>query len=117
MAATSSSRWPRSRCRGNCSRTFYGSLRNCAHRPLRRRREAVDRIVFESKRQETCALMAEKAEVCGTDCGKTATPVGNNLSIPRFTHHPYCHCLLYTSDAADEEDSVDLGGRRIIKKK
>eukprot|EP00656_Telonema_subtile_P037789 TRINITY_DN4214_c0_g1_i2.p1 TRINITY_DN4214_c0_g1~~TRINITY_DN4214_c0_g1_i2.p1 ORF type:complete len:210 (-),score=30.33 TRINITY_DN4214_c0_g1_i2:18-647(-) len=28
-----------------------------------------------------------------------------------------CSCLLYTSDAADEEDSVDLGGRRIIKKK
>ena len=27
------------------------------------------------------------------------------------------NCLLYTSDAADEEDSVDLGGRRIIKKK
>ena len=26
-------------------------------------------------------------------------------------------CLLYTSDAADEEDSVELGGRRIIKKK
>jgi len=23
-------------------------------------------------------------------------------------------CLLYTSDAADEEDSVDLGGRAII---
>ncbi|CZS11808.1 hypothetical protein CDFC105_93952 [Clostridioides difficile] len=23
-------------------------------------------------------------------------------------------CLLYTSDAADEEDSVDLGGRRVI---
>ena len=29
----------------------------------------------------------------------------------------YRDCLLYTSDAADEEDSVDLGGRRIIKKK
>ena len=26
-------------------------------------------------------------------------------------------CLLYTSDAADEEDRVDFGGRRIIKKK
>ena len=26
-------------------------------------------------------------------------------------------CLLYTSDAADEEDSVGLGGRRITKKK
>ena len=26
-------------------------------------------------------------------------------------------CLLYTSDAADERSSVDLGGRRIIKKR
>ncbi len=26
-------------------------------------------------------------------------------------------CPLYPSNAADEEDSVDLGGRRIIKKK
>ena len=25
-------------------------------------------------------------------------------------------CLLYTSDAADDGHSVDLGGRRIIKK-
>src|SRR5665648_1110902 len=33
-----------------------------------------------------------------------------------FSNH-YQDCLLYTSDAADEEDSVDLGGRRIIKKK
>src|SRR5678810_778844 len=27
----------------------------------------------------------------------------------------YSDCLLYTSDAADERSSVDLGGRRIIK--
>src|SRR5678810_945236 len=27
----------------------------------------------------------------------------------------YLVCLLYTSDAADERSSVDLGGRRIIK--
>ena len=33
---------------------------------------------------------------------------------PRHRHEP---CLLYTSDAADERSSVDLGGRRIIKKK
>ena len=26
-----------------------------------------------------------------------------------------CCCLLYTSDAADEQRGVDLGGRRIIK--
>ena len=30
---------------------------------------------------------------------------------------PARDCLLYTSDAADERSSVDLGGRRIIKKK
>src|SRR5664279_5805837 len=34
--------------------------------------------------------------------GKPVTPI-------------FITCLLYTSDAADEEDSVDLGGRRIIK--
>eukprot|EP00831_Metopus_contortus_P009189 TRINITY_DN13544_c0_g1_i1.p2 TRINITY_DN13544_c0_g1~~TRINITY_DN13544_c0_g1_i1.p2 ORF type:complete len:122 (+),score=23.31 TRINITY_DN13544_c0_g1_i1:179-544(+) len=28
-----------------------------------------------------------------------------------------CACLLYTSDAADDTPCVDLGGRRIIKKK
>ena len=33
----------------------------------------------------------------------------------RFNYH--YGCLLYTSDAADERSSVDLGGRRIIKKK
>ena len=33
--------------------------------------------------------------------------------------HTVCFgpCLLYTSDAADERSSVDLGGRRILKKK
>ena len=34
----------------------------------------------------------------------------------RFSARPG-GCLLYTSDAADERSSVDLGGRRIIKKK
>ena len=32
-------------------------------------------------------------------------------------HTIHTICLLYTSDAADERSSVDLGGRRIIKKK
>src|SRR5678816_3382207 len=31
-------------------------------------------------------------------------------ALTRFSHP----CLLYTSDAADERSSVDLGGRRII---
>ena len=38
---------------------------------------------------------------------------GGRADRPRLTR---C-CLLYTSDAADERSSVDLGGRRIIKKK
>src|SRR5664279_2770955 len=47
--------------------------------------------------------------------GNGVTVLGDEL-VPRGTG---CNwpCLLYTSDAADEEDSVDLGGRRIIKKK
>ena len=36
---------------------------------------------------------------------------------PRIQLVIFCCCLLYTSDAADERSSVDLGGRRIIKKK
>ena len=36
---------------------------------------------------------------------------------PNSTRHMLNDCLLYTSDAADERSSVDLGGRRIIKKK
>ena len=39
--------------------------------------------------------------------------VGGWIGLP----HISWICLLYTSDAADERSSVDLGGRRIIKKK
>ena len=37
--------------------------------------------------------------------------------ISRFNPLMTCTCLLYTSDAADDLLCVDLGGRRIIKKK
>ena len=40
-----------------------------------------------------------------------------SVSITRVWSEPWTSCLLYTSDAADERSSVDLGGRRIIKKK
>ena len=36
---------------------------------------------------------------------------------PQTAEALHKRCLLYTSDAADERSSVDLGGRRIIKKK
>ena len=41
-------------------------------------------------------------------------PESERRGDPRLLALP---CLLYTSDAADERSSVDLGGRRIIKKK
>ena len=39
------------------------------------------------------------------------------LLQPEQLKREHYTCLLYTSDAADERSSVDLGGRRIIKKK
>eukprot|EP00656_Telonema_subtile_P011677 TRINITY_DN15798_c0_g1_i1.p1 TRINITY_DN15798_c0_g1~~TRINITY_DN15798_c0_g1_i1.p1 ORF type:complete len:397 (+),score=66.96 TRINITY_DN15798_c0_g1_i1:88-1278(+) len=54
------------------------------------------------------------------DDGKVACVCGQRFENPLQLreHKPKCEfCLLYTSDAADEEDSVDLGGRRFIKKK
>ena len=49
------------------------------------------------------------------DRSKQRTLVGGNDLVGRLDL--CCGCLLYTSDAADERSSVDLGGRRIIKKK
>ena len=37
--------------------------------------------------------------------------------LPSTAAAEFHSCLLYTSDAADERSSVDLGGRRIIKNK
>src|SRR5664280_3805928 len=53
---------------------------------------------------------------------QVSCPPRPSLALTCINHMEFCArpreiCLLYTSDAADEEDSVDLGGRRIIKKK
>ena len=48
--------------------------------------------------------------------GSFKKPLTMLLYIEALKYHD-TNCLLYTSDAADEEDSVDLGGRRFIKKK
>ena len=42
---------------------------------------------------------------------------GDKVSLEISPYDLSKGCLLYTSDAADERSSVDLGGRRIIKKK
>ena len=47
--------------------------------------------------------------------GDLAEDVNRFLSgLPVSARAPSRACLLYTSDAADERSSVDLGGRRII---
>ena len=41
----------------------------------------------------------------------------HHIRLKHTLSHNYHICLLYTSDAADEEDSVDLGGSSNIQKK
>ena len=78
------------------------------------------------------AQLAEKASV-SMPSSKVKVAIAAVLKeegyVEKFTVNPgegkpvldielkYYACLLYTSDAADERSSVDLGGRRIIKKK
>ena len=55
-------------------------------------------------------VRARNATAC--DVSRIESRDGSSQTITTSTA-----CLLYTSDAADERSSVDLGGRRIIKKK
>eukprot|EP00656_Telonema_subtile_P052429 TRINITY_DN730_c0_g1_i4.p1 TRINITY_DN730_c0_g1~~TRINITY_DN730_c0_g1_i4.p1 ORF type:complete len:108 (-),score=17.09 TRINITY_DN730_c0_g1_i4:17-340(-) len=59
------------------------------------------------------------AELCARCCGGSVAWADQKCTCWLLLFPVLCvdTCLLYTSDAADEEDSVDLGGRRIIKKK
>ena len=63
-----------------------------------------------------------KRQVLGCADGNDGGPgepgeVAGEVDHQRAIAGTCCTCLLYTSDAADERSSVDLGGRRIIKKK
>ena len=64
-----------------------------------------------------CALASMPASAQDTDrlaLQRAATGQGFTIGDTNFRLVP---CLLYTSDAADDMQCVDLGGRRIIKKK
>src|SRR5674536_347610 len=71
---------------------------------------------FSSSRSRRWRAGSSRAAICHS-CSSTSRP-RSSPTTSRW-RWPVCWpaCLLYTSDAADEEDSVDLGGRRIIKKK
>ena len=56
------------------------------------------------------------AKATGVPLSKAASPIMLGATIAQLREEGIL-CLLYTSDAADERSSVDLGGRRIIKKK
>ena len=60
-------------------------------------------------------IHSDKDAIFTNGAGNFAIWSGKYLNYSK--EHRLLACLLYTSDAADEEDSVDLGGRRIIKKK
>ena len=70
-------------------------------------------------RDRTTTPVTDYFEV-GADIRDTKAPAGpieKKWSTRKFQAKLVNPCLLYTSDAADERSSVDLGGRRIIKKK
>src|SRR5665648_538628 len=73
-------------------------------------------VVRDAKGNKITICFIENIDAMGVHTGDSF------CSAPMLTIDPKLQaqlqdCLLYTSDAADEEDSVDLGGRRIIKKK
>eukprot|EP00658_Telonema_sp_P-2_P013914 TRINITY_DN15275_c0_g1_i1.p1 TRINITY_DN15275_c0_g1~~TRINITY_DN15275_c0_g1_i1.p1 ORF type:complete len:157 (+),score=35.41 TRINITY_DN15275_c0_g1_i1:29-499(+) len=65
----------------------------------------------------TCSSTPHLSETQGHTNDSTHVCLSLSHKKIQFHFEQFYSCLLYTSDAADEEDSVDLGGRRIIKKK
>ena len=58
-------------------------------------------------------VVAGPLALAAASSGAIERTIGRDRAITEHVDH----CLLYTSDAADERSSVDLGGRRIIKTK
>ena len=65
----------------------------------------------------TTAASCKYDEVLPFEPDPTVDVLFSQDIIPIFESSCISSCLLYTSDAADERSSVDLGGRRIINKK
>src|SRR5450756_3230187 len=87
----------------------------CRHRPPRRHPLWHNCAILAQARGRSLrrrVARTSRAPVSRKDPYVDGRPPEWSTSCPRN-----CPCLLYTSDAADDLLCVDLGGRRIIKKK
>src|SRR5678815_922675 len=83
-------------------------------------------VCFMDEEYRPVGLVSTVRSVCSIEGFHRENIVPPSKFFDLFTHHRpvlpaivqiHVHrspCLLYTSDAADERSSVDLGGRRII---
>src|SRR5678815_2632357 len=76
--------------------------------------ELVSKGLVQEARQRPDLVKAVVAKVKNEGLLNTFASVRDKMAASQALGYS---CLLYTSDAADERSSVDLGGRRIIKKK
>src|SRR5664279_3898790 len=104
LAALESRFW-KTRCSCRASAATVGSRPICRWAPLAVRTASLS--------WAAAAVAAALSTGCG---GAALAPERAKLRIAVIRAFirwvPSRTCLLYTSDAADEEDSVDLGGRR-----
>ena len=70
--------------------------------------------IFNLKPGDKVTISGPYGEFFIKETDREMVYIGGGAGMAPMRSH---FCLLYTSDAADEEDSVALGGRRIIKKK
>ena len=79
------------------------------------KQELVGGVILPGPQLSQAALVQKTAQLPQIDLSAPASASILGKNTAACLQNGFC--LLYTSDAADEEDSVDLGGRRIIKKK
>src|SRR5664280_1373632 len=76
---------------------------------------AMENVVSEPRVMSSCLpIWTISMSLVGLESRSTMLPASLAAEVPVFIATPTSAwasaCLLYTSDAADEEDSVDLGG-------
>src|SRR5678815_3320842 len=74
---------------------------------------AAQELAGQLQQQVTAVVLGSDSialanEVAAYDVSKIV--YANNAKLADYTPDGYTDCLLYTSDAADERSSVDLGG-------